>query len=113
VLCRTLVAVLLCLTAWAADRLAIASGTDLTPAASTASWRAAAPCDSDGSDHQWSVRQRHSLSTTESGWKSQLQHVELTSVSRLETSFAVRFRGGPTRPAPHRSPHLHDTPLLI
>ncbi len=110
---RTLVAVLLCLSAWAADSLAIASAPDLTPAAGTASWLTAAPCDSESSDEQWSVRQRHSVSTTESGWKSQLQPMELTSVSRRDTSFIVGLRGVPTRPGLHRSPHLHDTPLLI
>jgi len=94
-----------------ADRLVVTSP-EMTPAASAATWLTAPPCDSDSADHQWSARQRHSLSTTESGWSAQPQSVELTSVSRREASSAIRLRGVSTRPASHRSPHLHDTPLL-
>jgi hypothetical protein len=114
VLRRTLLAALLCVSAWAtADRLVMPSSADMTTAASAGSLMAERPSDTDGSDRWWDAQHRLSVSTTESGWSSQRQYVEIAGVLRREGWSTIRRGDAPKQSTPFRPPHLHDTPLLI
>jgi hypothetical protein len=96
-----------------ADRMVIPSSGDITMAASTGSLVTERPSDTDGSDHWWDAQHRLSVSTTESGWSSQRQYVELTGALRRVGYSAIHRGDAPRHRTSNRSPHLHDTPLLI
>jgi hypothetical protein len=114
VLRRLLLAVLLCLSAWAAaDRLApdTAAGVSLAAAAPSGE----APDERQQGDGHWraplplEVHAERVSSTRE-------MHVHvaaLPSGSYAERGRLTRLRHTVRRPAPSRPPHLHDTPLLI
>ena len=114
---RTLLAALLCLSAWAlADRTVTASTAAsilAAPAASTATHLSTLPSDTGSSDLKWEAPQPSSISVRGASWRAQFQHVEVPGVSIRDLNRATHRRDAFCAPSPLRPPHLHDTPLLI
>jgi hypothetical protein len=117
VLRRTLLAVFLCLSAWAiADRTV----TDMpgahvlsAPTEGTALSLSKPPADSHSSDLRWEAPEPYAAFVRGASSLSHLQHVELPGVSG-RTLYRIVYRSdASTSPARLRPPHLFDTPLLI
>ena len=120
-----MLAVLVCLSVWAAtggsreqDPPYIAADPTVTVAPErtssgpAASCRSEAPGDTGGPD-RWSAVQRTSVCLTESIWKSQPHHAEVARAGCLGRLDDRRGGEAARRQTLNAAPHLHDIPLLI
>jgi hypothetical protein len=108
---RVLLAALLCVSVWAADRLIPASLESIGPAAAS---RLSEPSgDTDSSNHQWIAGPRSRASLNESVWRSQFQYSAFAGTLHADAFRLLPHGGARHRQAPHTAAHLHRIPLLI
>lgn len=111
VLCRALVAALLCLASWAiADPAASTESLDAT--AGQPSIAGESP-DREDSQRRWEASRRASVPLQQSPWKRQPHHAELPGIWPPGTSRRWRDDASMPRSSDPFFPHLNHTPLLI
>lgn len=112
---RVLLAVLVCLSIWAAAVRAFeARGVTEAPAADVSLLTPDVPQESAPSDHSWHAAQPASVSVAVS-WTPHLtlQVIDVPGIGRRQEQIVARLRHARTYPTPSRPLHLHDIPLLI
>ena len=112
---RTLLALLFCLTAWAAFVQLVPPAVDSTIAAADVSsnTQAGDPQGAGNPDGWWGPGYRACVSVTESLWKSSAIHADLAAERSGDGFIETRTATPGHRLAPNRSAHLLDIPLLI
>jgi hypothetical protein len=113
VLWRLVLGAMLCLLGWTASQLLVrtASAGHAAPAHAASSLAGAA--EDANAPEQWIAGRRATASTTESGWRTQLQHASLATLPGaivFDTKRSRHVSHRPVRPGPH---HAFVIPLLI
>jgi hypothetical protein len=110
---RLLFCAWLCVAAWTVGELLAVNASNDGANSNAAASLSNVPQDANSEDHQWIAARRVTASTTESGWRAQLQQVSLATVLGALVADArhrPHFSHRPARHAPNRPSVI---PLLI